>query len=91
MEGAPVTYLEHLDARSLRKRMNRSAIPESCILQKFVYPKGDYNTTIRALWTGLTFNAKEFKNVHRATDSFVPLIERAMTHEGQGYAVNSSQ
>eukprot|EP01079_Euglenida_sp_SAG-EU17-18_P002521 gene2521-523_t len=75
---------QFFDADGLRDFLKPSTPKPNGILQKFLFPVGDSNTTIQAIWSPQVILTEARRNKHRLSDTRVPLFERCCTFEGPG-------
>lgn len=84
-DGEPLTTFEYLTAESLASFLRHRVKPDGSVLQRFVLPRGEHNTVIRADWSPQLFMLEKRSNVSRLADRSLDMYQRAVTFEGAAH------
>jgi len=78
----PETCIRYFDSKGLHDFLfHEEKLDDGC-LQKFIQPKGLYNTMIQAAWSPQMCLLERRVNVHHLRSSRVPLLQRTATYDG---------
>ena len=83
--GRSITTFEYLKAKDLSAFLKRPAKPDGSMLQRFVDPRGEYNTAIRADWSPQMLVLEQRENVCRLADQGLDHYQRVVTFEGAAH------
>ena len=83
--GRSITTFEYLKAKDLSAFLERPAKPDGSMLQRFVDPRGEYNTAIRADWSPQMLVLEQRENVCRLADQGLDHYQRVVTFEGAAH------
>ncbi len=77
--------IEYFDLKKFDEFLNNKFSFEDGILQKFVDPKGDNNSTFRLTWSPKLCLFEKCTNIRKITDSKYDIYERAVTYDGEEF------
>ena len=77
--------IEYFDLKKFDEFLNNKFSFEDGILQKFVDPKGDNNSTFRLTWSPKLCLFEKCTNIRKITDSKYDMYERAVTYDGEEF------
>eukprot|EP01027_Heterolobosea_sp_BB2_P005147 GEZU01007901.1.p1 GENE.GEZU01007901.1~~GEZU01007901.1.p1 ORF type:complete len:139 (+),score=31.97 GEZU01007901.1:40-456(+) len=86
--GEEITSVEFFDKNDLNTFLFKREKREQGILQKFVTPKGSFNSVIQAIWSPHVTLVERRNNIHKLNDKKWTMYERAVTYEGPAHYSN---
>ena len=77
--------IEYYDKKHFIEFLNNKISYEDGILQKFIEPKGEYNSTFRLTWSPKLSLYEKCTNIKKLDDYHYDIYERAVTYDGEEF------
>ena len=77
--------IEYYNKKQFIDFLNNKIRHEEGILQKFIDPKGEYNTTYRLIWSPKLSLFEKCTNLKKLNDKHYDIYERVVTYDGEQF------